>query len=269
MPLASRVISTLCLNRLRSLDRIDISGRKRPSLTLPCGTQSLPYGHDNCGQLVFPPDTRGFLYYYTPPKAPPLAGEVRFRLASDLDSFHDGTDLLSIDKIPWSISLFDLANLSAHLRLREQLLADGLVSQATLDKWAGNKPPLLYERYRVGRNRIVLYYLRQPFFLRFNANFIVFNTATREQIGLCIMQNPLKDKHFEPNSHTRYSGSGLVQLEPYKDKLTLRVVKILESVQDHDGYVYRPTPSTIARRSFKPLCTKDALMLPVNFEDLP
>ena len=206
MPLASRVISTLCLNRLRSLDRIDISGRKRPSLTLPCGTQSLPYGHDNCGQLVFPPDTRGFLYYYTPPKAPPLAGEVRFRLASDLDSFHDGTDLLSIDKIPWSISLFDLANLSTHLRLREQLLADGLISQATLDKWAGNKPPLLYERYRVGRNRIVLYYLRQPFFLRFNANFIVFNTATREQIGLCIMQNPLKDKHFEPNSHTRYSG---------------------------------------------------------------
>jgi hypothetical protein len=48
-----------------------------------------------CHLKPFPPDTDGFLYYYNPPKAPPCVGEIHFRLASDLDSFHNGKDLLS------------------------------------------------------------------------------------------------------------------------------------------------------------------------------
>lgn len=76
-------------------------------------------------------------------------------------------------------------------------------------------------------------------------------------------------------------GSGLVQFEPYGDMLALRVVKIIEPVQDmlkdYDGFVHRPTEGALVRRSplklvtrrIKAIRTKDALMLPVNFEDLP
>lgn len=76
-------------------------------------------------------------------------------------------------------------------------------------------------------------------------------------------------------------GSGLVQFERYKDKLALRVVKIIEPVQDmlkdYDGYVHRPTEGALVRRSRSTLVTrrikanrtKDAMMLPLNFEDLP
>ena len=197
-----RVISTLCSNYLRTLDRIDVSGIKYPTLTLPLGAQSLTYARDYYNRLQFPPNTRGFLYYYTPPKAPPLVGEVRFRLANHIDNFHDGKDLLSVEKIPWSISLFALANHSTHSSLREQLLADGLVSQTTLDKWTdSNNLPLLQKGYPVGRNRTVLYYLRQPFFLQFNAHFIAFYTATRDEIGYCLTPNPFTDRRFTRNNH--------------------------------------------------------------------
>ena len=53
-----------------------------------------------CPLKPFPPDTDGFLYYYNPPKAPPCISEICFRLTSDLDSFHNGKDLLSLDKTP-------------------------------------------------------------------------------------------------------------------------------------------------------------------------
>jgi hypothetical protein len=59
-----------------------------------CGKTYFWYGHG------LSQNTRGFLYYHTPPKAPPLAGEVRFRLANDLDKFHDGEDLLAENKAP-------------------------------------------------------------------------------------------------------------------------------------------------------------------------
>jgi hypothetical protein len=171
-------VSTLCPKLLRPSDCINISGKKRPTLTLPCGKVRLSYYMDR-----FPPDTRGFLYYHTPPKAPPFVGDVRFRLANDLDSFHDGEDLLSDDNtVPWTIPSYSLAN-HVNACLREQLLLDGLISQMTLDEWARIKP-----------GQRVLYYLRQPFFLRFRTFFFAFYTATREHIGRCGLTNPVVDR---------------------------------------------------------------------------
>lgn len=82
-----------------------------------------------------------------------------------------------------------------------------------------------------------------------------------------------------------HAGSGLVQFEPHKDRMAMRVLKIIEPVQDlvqdYDGYVHRPKEGAPLERSSvhsgKPTVVvrylreamKDALMLPVNFEDLP
>src|SRR6266576_1923725 len=130
-----RVISTLCPKRLQPSDYIDLSGLLQPKLTLPCGTMVFSKGfthhHDN--EVPFPPNTRGFLYYHTPPKAPPFVGELRFRCANSLEDFPNGKDLLSTDKFnPWSIPLSSLANKTTYLTLRAQLMMDGLTSQTTL-----------------------------------------------------------------------------------------------------------------------------------------
>ena len=208
--ISAHLLSSLCPNRLHPADHIDISGIRRPTVTLASGTQFLNYARDSDNdtrsRLPFPPDTRGFLYYYTPPKAPPLAGEIRFRRANNLDSFHDGKDLLSADKIPWSISLFSLANQSTHVSLREQVLTDKLVSPTMLAKWAEDKLPSL--RYPVGRDCTVLYYLRQPFFVRFNNHYFAFYTVTREDIGLCVVLNPFTDRRLKRNHHYSITYSG-------------------------------------------------------------
>ena len=190
---AARVVSTLSPERLRSFDYIDISRKIAPTLTLPvCPRLRLRYSFKKSpGWLAFPADTRGFLYYYTPPKAPPLAGEVRFRLASGPDRFHDGEDLLSTDKIPWSISLFAMANRPNYVPLGEHLQMEGVVSPATLGKWAQNKLPR-HSGLRRDHNP-VLYYLRQPFFLRFNALFVGVYTVTQRQIDFYAVNHFLMD----------------------------------------------------------------------------
>lgn len=204
MPRPLRVLSTLCPKRLYPSDLTDLSGVAHPKVKLPCGKTLLYYHGYQLKFVPFPPGTRGFLYYHSPPKAPPFIGEVRFRLASDLDSFHNGVDLLSADKpFPWSISALALANQSTYANLRKQLLTDGVVSEAALDKWAEDKLP--HEPGRV-MGHDVLYYLRQPFFLRFETYRTMFYTATREQIGLCVVLSPLADQRGKNKFVVPYSG---------------------------------------------------------------
>ncbi|SRR6266550_5186773 len=185
-PLA-RIISTLCPKRLEPSDYIDISGISQPIITLPCGTTRLR-GHKNDQRNPFPPNTRGFLYYHTPPKAPPFVGELRLRCANSLEDFPNGMDLLSTDKFnPWSIPLSSLANKTTYLTLRAQLMLDGLTSQTTLDTWATKVPWL------IGPTRPVLYYFRQPFLFRFDYSRLAFYTATKDQIGTCNACSPIGD----------------------------------------------------------------------------
>ena len=75
----------------------------------------------------------------------------------------------------------------------------------------------------------------------------------------------------------------MVQLERYgEDKVVMRVLKILEPVQDlvkdYDGSLCRPTEGELIQRlsDDKPTVVtrsvsmmKDALALPTNLEDLP
>jgi hypothetical protein len=51
---------------------------------------------------TYPPDTKFYLYYFTPPEKPPLAGEIRLRVTSSDASFESGSDLLKLNGQPWS-----------------------------------------------------------------------------------------------------------------------------------------------------------------------
>ena len=147
--------------------------------------------------------TCGFLYYHkAPPKAPPFVGDVHFRLASDLDSFHHDDDLLSPDKtVPWTISPHSPAN---RAKLAEQLLLDGLASQMTLDDWAKIKPM-----------QRLLYYRRQPFPLRFGTSCFAFYTATGERISRCVLASPIADRRDANHHVLPYGGELSLQPEVY------------------------------------------------------
>ncbi len=307
----SRILSTLCSKRLEPSDCIDISGKLRPTLRLSCGSTYIGYPRINASVADhFPPNTRGFLYYHTPPKAPPLVGEVRFRCASNLDDFHNGKDLLLKDKFtPWSIPPYALSNHASYAKWRDQLILDNLVTQATLDKWITTKneanDTLTYHS-RLGPDRPVLYYITQPFVFRFNSCTFGFYTATKDEISRCLSHNPLKDlRHGKirfpyggelsswiriyMNSWNFRAGSGLVRLEPFvhpkcpeQHQVAVRVLKIIEPVKalvdNYDGHVHQPTEGALIQRSNtrSPFATfglnqslKGAVILPVNFDDLP
>lgn len=76
--------------------------------------------------LPYPPDTKAFLYYFTPPENPPIAGELRLRVTSSDDptSFESGSDLLKRNGHTWSRPLFFISKcyISLYEKLREELL---------------------------------------------------------------------------------------------------------------------------------------------------
>ena len=208
--MATRIISTLCPKRLPPADFVSLSGRVQPRLTLPqFGTTQLLYGLDNATRLwmPFPPDSDGFLYYYTPPKAPPFVGEIRFRRASNPESFHDGEDLMTMEKTPWSLPLYDLANRGSYAVLRNQLVHDGLVSPTVLEKWTRNGD--LPSGSEISERRCpgaMLYYLRQPFFHRFDKFYLQFYTITKERINFCQMSNFTRVTNRDRRSLVPYNG---------------------------------------------------------------
>ncbi|KAA1473681.1 hypothetical protein DENSPDRAFT_840154 [Dentipellis sp. KUC8613] len=105
----------------------------------------LHYGMKNRQWHRFPPDTRGFFYYYTPhesdspnvstpPQSPP--GELRFRQTptDDPAGFAEGHDLLHCDGLPWSVPLERVATSAASGVIRDMLLRDKLISEELLER---------------------------------------------------------------------------------------------------------------------------------------
>ena len=182
-------MTTFCPKRLRPSDHFDFSGMMRPYLRLRVASGTRVRLGYTPARDVFPPNTRGFLYYYTPPKAPLLAGELRFRCANNLEGFSNGKDLLCPDKFnPWSIPLHELANRASFVTLAEQLMFDGLVSQITLDKWNKKAIDTFTGNPReCGAPHPVLYYLRQPLLIRFDRSTSLIYTVTKDNVALCAL----------------------------------------------------------------------------------
>lgn len=74
----------------------------------------------------FPPDTKAFLYYFTPREKPRIAGELRLRVtqSDEPESFESGSDHLRKDGQPWSRLLYSLPKfyIPLYAKLREDKL---------------------------------------------------------------------------------------------------------------------------------------------------
>ncbi|TBU22350.1 hypothetical protein BD311DRAFT_770571 [Dichomitus squalens] len=155
----TRIIRTLDPAKLTADDHLDFSLRfacavnPAPRDVSVIGTSEYPVtavkltatGWGLAGR--YPPDTRGFLYYFLPPHSPPLAGEIRFRRtpSSDPAGFAAGSDLLVSDGSVWKLPLFRLAVQKILYPLLPLLLQDGLVSQKTLEIAARCSPMSTFE----------------------------------------------------------------------------------------------------------------------------
>ena len=83
--------------------------------------------YDTTRRFPCPPDTNAFLYYFTPPEKPRIAGELRFRVVSSVNdpaSFERGSDLLKLNGQPWSRPLYVLSRycIPLYKKLREERL---------------------------------------------------------------------------------------------------------------------------------------------------
>jgi hypothetical protein len=98
------------------------------------------------------PDTKFFLYLFTPPGKPRIAAELRLRIISggDPTSFESGSDLLKLNGQPWSRPLCILSRCYKPLyeRLREDRLVpddlDAILSTFTSKVSSYNRSQLLY-----------------------------------------------------------------------------------------------------------------------------
>ena len=131
----------------------------------------------------YPPETTGFLYYFTSRERPRIAGELRLRVTSSDDpaSFESGHDLLRLDGEPWSRSLFSV---SKCIPLYEKLREERLVSD-DLDTvlWTFTRVP----RYQQ------IYTLNDPFIVDFKKIDQDFTIITEQAMELLRFNGSLAD----------------------------------------------------------------------------
>lgn len=118
----THILSTLDHRRLRAIDFQDLSNRKSIHIKLDtmipelATVRRLRNHYERRRPVSFAPNTRGFMYYLSPPPHLPLAGEIRSRVTESCDpsSFASGFDMLAECKlpfqIPWNIPLITLAD---------------------------------------------------------------------------------------------------------------------------------------------------------------
>jgi hypothetical protein len=127
------------------------------------------------GYLAFPPDTNAFLYYFTSPIKPRLAGELRLRVApsDNVASFESGSDLLLLNGQPWSYPLFALPKyyISLYKKLKEdRLVPDDM--DAVLSTLSQR-----FSRYRLSQR---LYTLNDAFIVNFSCKEVDLSATTEQ-----------------------------------------------------------------------------------------
>ena len=100
----------------------------------------------------WPSNAKGFLYYFCPSGAPPIASEVRLRLTpvNDPKAFEQGEDLHLSNGQPWRRPIYSIATNSVLGPLYDKLRQEGLVS-SKLDKALKALPKLtfMYSRCQI------------------------------------------------------------------------------------------------------------------------
>ena len=234
---------------------------------IPIAERQIYYSH-NRAPPSYPPNTSAFLYYFRSPEKPRISGELRLRVASNNDfaSFESGSDLLSLNGRPWSISLIHVSQY--YIPLYTKLRQEGLVPD-DLDAVLSTFPT------RVRRNRCQhLYTLNDTFIVDFSIKdmfLIVITEQGMERIQLEGSFVEKRPKHRSPytgaytnhhpliNDSNKYVGSALARFERStlpdqkgRRTLVLRFLKIITSakcvIPDYDGYIVPPKEGELHRR---------------------
>ena len=116
----------------------------------------------NGREWSFPPDTKAFLYYFTPPDKPRIAGELRVRVvpSDDPSSFESGSDLLRVNGQTWSRPLHVLSKY--YIPLYEKLREENLIPDDLYAALSAFPPRLPTGRYYTGQN---LYTINDTFII--------------------------------------------------------------------------------------------------------
>ncbi|KAF8198378.1 hypothetical protein K438DRAFT_1759744 [Mycena galopus ATCC 62051] len=247
---ARRMLTTLSPRYLTAADYTILSNRPHPAIAFIPRTQSFPirFFKTDTAYQPFPPGTRGFLYYYVPRHLPPMAGGLRFRITprGHPASFEDGHDLLH-EGLPWEISLVNIASaVGRKTVLRDQLLKEGLVTQADLDHCCAITP----NKKRLDP-KITLYRLAQPFPVAFHRGLYAWVVGEAE-IKPWSYAFMFADNRAQYRPLVRpYTGSALAQFElstlpehAGRPVVVMRIVKMLTPptcvVPGYDNAI--PTP---------------------------
>ncbi|TFK45354.1 hypothetical protein OE88DRAFT_1669401 [Heliocybe sulcata] len=105
--------------------------------------------------IPFPPESHGFLYWHLQPDAPPVTGQVRFRItkSSDPATFPSGHDLQLPDGRIWHISLFDIARRQGYSGLRAHLMSEKLITAKMLNN-AMKRSASSQDKHRIAKYNI-------------------------------------------------------------------------------------------------------------------
>jgi hypothetical protein len=147
--------------------------------------------------MCIPPDTKVFLYYFTSPEKPRIAGELRLRVVQSDDpvSFESGSDLLGVDGRRWSGPLYFVSrhNDLLYQKLREEgLVPDDL--DAALST--------LHPKWPVGRDYggELLYTLNDPFVIDFAKNELFFTVITEHGVEAMQLSDLFVEKRLTPSN---------------------------------------------------------------------
>jgi hypothetical protein len=169
-------------------------------------SQRLHYAKEIEICLPYPPDTKSFLYYYTPPEKPRIAAELRLRATSggDPTSFESGSDLLKPNGQPWSRPLCVLSRRYKLLykKLREdRLVPDDL--DAILSTFTSKFP-----RYKRSQ---ILYTLNDTFIVDFSCAKVNFFVITEQGMESLRFDTPFSEHR---------GGLGIKRIKPYTGAFT-------------------------------------------------
>ncbi|KAL6298077.1 hypothetical protein BKA93DRAFT_812686 [Sparassis latifolia] len=242
------VIGTLDPRRVRPQDCMDLSSRNVPTIYAALsevqGHGSIRYQLHRGSIISFPPNTRGFLYYYSPSPETPLAGEVRFRLTQDssLTDFASGTDLLLGNGVHWRIPLLLIASALRYAPMRALLLRDGLVTPDLVDRCIR-----LYAKDRLLQRSQILHSLDDTILVDLGRQAPTYHLLLgQDELYRFELARVFYDSRSSKVT-APYTGSAFCRFERTDDnppRLSLRIPKILEPVKcidpSYDGWVSMP-----------------------------
>ncbi|KAJ7610732.1 hypothetical protein DFH06DRAFT_171609 [Mycena polygramma] len=258
LPQFRNLVSTLNATLIKEDDFLDLSNRQEINLAFPTTklragvldrTRSqLLYTYTLSGRIPFPENCKGFMYYHTHPRVAPLEGSLRFRLTEHNDpaSFKDGADLRLPSGAPWQVILPQITSL-AYGRIQDQLLNEGLITQALLDRCRA----VFGVNHRRVAASTTLFRLDQEFPVDF-ASSIHLTVVGDDTLHKCkfpaVFVNTINSVRLYP-----WAGTALARWEPSTNYeyiearrriLHLRIAKIIEpvscTVEGYDGRLLQP-----------------------------